>query len=506
MGTPYASQSATGYSSSPPADDGSAVAANKVKYATIKTQLGDPVKTLADAINTALRASLNVTATAQSTAYTTTVADHLRPIEVTGTTTISLGDAATMVASAMGYSVPIINRGVATVTVGRITGTDTLDGATKNITLAPGQGVIAAVNSTNNGYNVIAVANGVIFDATDPSKQVKFDVSGITTGTTRTLTAPNANFGWASAGLTSGRIALSGASGLLTDSASFTYVDSGTQKAWFTQADASSIAQFYVENTNASSGDANVTVKSGAGSGGAYFVATANGTGDAGIDLTAGTHWVLGVDNSVSDQFVIGTTQIGTSDKIQITTAGAVTLVATGTHTINGPLAISGASAGQIVFPASQNASANANTLDDYEEGTWTISFTFATVGDLAVSAETKEAYYVKTGKQVFTYWNYTFTPTFTTSAGNAQLTGLPFTSQNNTNPQCIARGTVRHNVRVTYGAGNTNIHPAVTNNATTMLLITQGTGAVTTGITTANFTSAQSTDVHGTITYEASA
>ena len=31
-------------------------------------------------------------------------------------------------------------------------------------------------------------------------------------------------------------------------------------------------------------------------------------------------------------------------------------------------------STGQIVFPATQNASANANTLDDYEEGTWTAS------------------------------------------------------------------------------------------------------------------------------------
>lgn len=40
------------------------------------------------------------------------------------------------------------------------------------------------------------------------------------------------------------------------------------------------------------------------------------------------------------------------------------------------PMALSGqldlGSTGQIVFPATQNASSNANTLDDYEEGTWT--------------------------------------------------------------------------------------------------------------------------------------
>ena len=41
------------------------------------------------------------------------------------------------------------------------------------------------------------------------------------------------------------------------------------------------------------------------------------------------------------------------------------------TGTFTGLLDISAAGAGQIQFPATQNASANANTLDDYEEGTW---------------------------------------------------------------------------------------------------------------------------------------
>ena len=37
-------------------------------------------------------------------------------------------------------------------------------------------------------------------------------------------------------------------------------------------------------------------------------------------------------------------------------------------------LDISGSAGGQIKFPATQNASSDANTLDDYEEGTWTPS------------------------------------------------------------------------------------------------------------------------------------
>jgi hypothetical protein len=42
------------------------------------------------------------------------------------------------------------------------------------------------------------------------------------------------------------------------------------------------------------------------------------------------------------------------------------------TLTATGQVVISGAGAGQIVFPATKNASANANTLDDYQEGSFT--------------------------------------------------------------------------------------------------------------------------------------
>jgi hypothetical protein len=48
--------------------------------------------------------------------------------------------------------------------------------------------------------------------------------------------------------------------------------------------------------------------------------------------------------------------------------------VGSGTTYLNGLVDISGASGGQIQFPATQNASAGANVLDDYEEGTWTPS------------------------------------------------------------------------------------------------------------------------------------
>lgn len=63
--------------------------------------------------------------------------------------------------------------------------------------------------------------------------------------------------------------------------------------------------------------------------------------------------------------------------------------------TNNGLLDISGAAGGQIKFPATQNASADANTLDDYEEGTFTGTLTGVS------GSVTGTIRYVKTGGMV---------------------------------------------------------------------------------------------------------
>ena len=155
MGTKYGSgQSATGYNSSPPSDDGTASEANKGKWSTIKTKLGDPVKNLADAMNTALVTALNVDCTVQTATYSTAATDHLKPILCSGTFTVSLGDAVTM---AVGYQATVVNVGTGVITVGLVTNTDTLNGtANGTIKLAAGHALTAATNSSPNGYNVIS--------------------------------------------------------------------------------------------------------------------------------------------------------------------------------------------------------------------------------------------------------------------------------------------------------------------------------------------------------------
>jgi len=55
-----------------------------------------------------------------------------------------------------------------------------------------------------------------------------------------------------------------------------------------------------------------------------------------------------------------------------------------------------------ITFPATQSASSNANTLDDYEEGSWTPSVTF---GGSSATVDSVQGAYRKIGGLVFLTW-----------------------------------------------------------------------------------------------------
>lgn len=91
-------------------------------------------------------------------------------------------------------------------------------------------------------------------------------------------------------------------------------------------------------------------------------------------------------------------------------------------------LDISGAAAGQIKFPATQNASADANTLDDYEEGTWTPVLTRSSTASV-LTYGAQAGTYTKIGRQVTVHFNFQITAITTQGTGNNQITGLPFTS-----------------------------------------------------------------------------
>jgi hypothetical protein len=77
-----------------------------------------------------------------------------------------------------------------------------------------------------------------------------------------------------------------------------------------------------------------------------------------------------------------------------------------------------------LTFPATQVASADPNTLDDYEEGTWTpvVSFGGASVGITGSFSGT----YTKVGNVVTVCYIINFTSKGS-STGNMLISGLPF-------------------------------------------------------------------------------
>lgn len=97
------------------------------------------------------------------------------------------------------------------------------------------------------------------------------------------------------------------------------------------------------------------------------------------------------------------------------------TSISGGTLISTGLTDISGAAAGQIKFPATQNPSADVNTLDDYEEGTWT-----ASVGGSATYTN-QTGTYIKIGKLV--YYSCLLGINLIGTGSTFLISGLPFVS-----------------------------------------------------------------------------
>ena len=78
---------------------------------------------------------------------------------------------------------------------------------------------------------------------------------------------------------------------------------------------------------------------------------------------------------------------------------------------------------GQLAFPATQNASGDANTLDDYEEGSWTPNIN-SNNGTGTFSQRTGQ--YIKIGRKVTAWFHCDYGNSL--AAGTTQyVTGLPF-------------------------------------------------------------------------------
>ena len=127
----------------------------------------------------------------------------------------------------------------------------------------------------------------------------------------------------------------------------------------------------------------------------------------------------------------------------------------------NGTYATSGTG---ITFPATQSASSNANTLDDYEEGTWTPAW-FGTTTNPTITYSEQTGLYIKIGKMVYFSFRIV-TSASTGGVGNLSMSGLPFLAANVNTPGFTS-------INFSYGwlsSGNAVLALGVAGNAQTMV------------------------------------
>ena len=218
----------------------------------------------------------------------------------------------------------------------------------------------------------------------------------------------------------------------------------------------------------------------------------------AGKDITTG-----------ESNVVLGGFQ-GNQDSLNILTASNYVVIADGDgnrqitmkegQTLALDSAVPNAGTG-ITFPATQSASSNANTLDDYEEGIWTPSYgsgaTSVTYGSV------RDGHYRKIGSQV-TIWFGIMTNSLTASASGLTITGLPFTASSGAG----SNGTVNINLATRWVSGPP-IVGSVSPSTTTIILYNSiaatGAGTDAVEVTTANMSTSGSNNrniVFATATY----
>lgn len=104
------------------------------------------------------------------------------------------------------------------------------------------------------------------------------------------------------------------------------------------------------------------------------------------------------------------------------------------TTTIGVGNATPSASGAGITFPATQSASTNANTLDDYEEGTFT-PVLVPSIG--SITTQSCSGRYTKIGRVVTVYVSASIDNPGTAS-GTMSLTGLPFAAADRANTAIV--------------------------------------------------------------------
>jgi len=128
--------------------------------------------------------------------------------------------------------------------------------------------------------------------------------------------------------------------------------------------------------------------------------------------------------NSKISALTSATTPLAGTETLPIVQSGTTKQVSVANLTVGRIVGANG-----IAFPATQSASADPNTLDDYEEGSWTPSYG-ATTTNPTVTFGTQAGYYTKVGNLVYCHLRMNLTST-SGGSGSLRITGLPFVPMN---------------------------------------------------------------------------
>jgi len=176
----------------------------------------------------------------------------------------------------------------------------------------------------------------------------------------------------------------------------------------------------------------------------ANIVFTPNGSGN--VNMTTGLSVTGNIQGgNLRTAGLISSTGTITGSSL-LGTVVSVTANVTGGNVLTGGL-ISAAgnvagnifiSSGGITFPATQVASADANTLDDYEEGTWT---PVVTSQNGSITSYTATGNYTKIGRTVTLYCNIQIT-NVGTGSGQLFVSGVPFNTLSSNQYMGVTRET----------------------------------------------------------------
>ena len=234
---------------------------------------------------------------------------------------------------------------------------------------------------------------------TVPSELAAFSSTGLSLGT-NSLTA--------GAGTFSGTITAKGTA--------------ATAQLGFTTDGASTTAASYLIMQN-TAGRLYAGVENSVGGASSHFFASGSSAYDAIIGWGAGTGLTIGQNGSYAAVARFTSTGLAVTGTLSATTGAAVGGATAGT--------------GGIAFPATAVAVADANTLDDYEEGDWTTGIAFGG-SSTGITYTVNTGTYTKIGRQV-TVCGYMLLSSKGAQTGSATLTGLPFALPNANKYGCAA-------------------------------------------------------------------